>query len=148
MESLSTVEMKSAEAGSTLVTSSAAYRRTVSFANSGVSIHAQAEAVQALRSTAWAEQAVPLLRRPEVVEEAGGFAGLFRLAPGRYAQPLLAASSDGVGPKLSIAQQMDMHDTIGIDLVAMVVDDIVACGAQPLFLQSQQRRLQFRTKQQ
>jgi phosphoribosylformylglycinamidine cyclo-ligase len=52
----------------------------------------------------------------------------------RYRQPLLASSTDGVGPKLGIAQQLDLHDTVGIDLVAMVVDDLVACGAEPLFL--------------
>lgn len=121
MESLSTVEVKR----------SAPYHRTVSYASSGVSIHARPEAVDALRSTAWSGDAA----RMEVVEDAGGFAGLFRLAVSQGSQPLLAASSDGVGPKLAIAQQMDLHDTIGVDLVAMVVDDIVACGARPLFVQ-------------
>lgn len=104
------------------------YRPTVTYANSGVSIHARPEAVAALRSTpqqAW---------RPEVVEGGSGFAGLFRLGLAKYAQPLLTSSTDGVGPKLAIAQQMDIHDTIGVDLVAMVVDDIVACGAEPMFL--------------
>jgi phosphoribosylformylglycinamidine cyclo-ligase len=93
-----------------------------------MSIHAQPEAVEALRPTR------PRLSRPEVVDDGPGFAGLFRLGLGQYAQPLLASSTDGVGPKLAIAQQLDIHDSIGIDLVAMVVDDIVACGAQPLFL--------------
>ena len=73
-------------------------------------------------------------RRPEVVGGLGGFAGLFPLDPGRYRRPLLASSTDGVGTKLVIAQALDMHDTVGIDLVAMVVDDLVACGAEPLFL--------------
>jgi phosphoribosylformylglycinamidine cyclo-ligase len=104
------------------------YRPTVTYANSGMSIHAGAQAVEALRTTA------PRAMRPEVVEGGGGFAGLFRLAANSYANPLLASSTDGVGPKLAIAQQMDIHDTIGVDLVAMVVDDIVACGAEPLFL--------------
>jgi phosphoribosylformylglycinamidine cyclo-ligase len=104
------------------------YRRTVSYARSGVSIHARPEAVEVLRDTAQRSW------RPEVVEDAGGFAGLFRLGLAKYRKPLLASSTDGVGPKLSIAQQMDMHDTIGVDLVAMVVDDIVACGAEPLFM--------------
>jgi phosphoribosylformylglycinamidine cyclo-ligase len=72
--------------------------------------------------------------RPEVVGDIGGFAGLFRLDMKKYRQPLLASSTDGVGTKLVIAQQMDVHDTVGVDLVAMVVDDIVACGAEPLFL--------------
>lgn len=71
--------------------------------------------------------------RPEVRGGLGGFAGLFAL--GSYEEPLLAASSDGVGTKLAVAQAMDKHDTIGQDLVAMVVDDLVVCGAEPLFLQ-------------
>ena len=65
----------------------------------------------------------------------GGFASLFRLPLHRYREPVLASSTDGVGTKSAIAQAMDVHDTIGIDLVAMVVDDLVACGAEPLFLQ-------------
>jgi phosphoribosylformylglycinamidine cyclo-ligase len=64
----------------------------------------------------------------------GGFAGLFRLNIDKYKNPILASSTDGVGTKLVIAQQMNIHDTVGIDLVAMVVDDLVACGAEPLFL--------------
>jgi phosphoribosylformylglycinamidine cyclo-ligase len=68
--------------------------------------------------------------RPEVVGGLGGFAGLFRIDGGR----LLATSTDGVGTKVAIAQAMDKHDTIGIDLVGMVVDDIVVCGAEPLFM--------------
>ncbi|HBC7265749.1 TPA: phosphoribosylformylglycinamidine cyclo-ligase [Corynebacterium striatum] len=71
--------------------------------------------------------------RPEVVGGLGGFAGLFKL--GDYKEPVLAAGSDGVGTKLAVAQAMDKHDTIGIDLVAMCVDDLVVCGAEPLFLQ-------------
>ena len=68
--------------------------------------------------------------RPEVVGGLGGFAGLFRIDDER----LLATSTDGVGTKVAIAQAMDVHDTIGVDLVAMVVDDIVVCGAEPLFM--------------
>ncbi len=71
--------------------------------------------------------------RPEVMGGLGGFAGLFKL--GDYKEPILAAGSDGVGTKLAVAQAMDVHDTIGIDLVAMCVDDLVVCGAEPLFLQ-------------
>ncbi|OHO55796.1 phosphoribosylformylglycinamidine cyclo-ligase [Corynebacterium sp. HMSC035E02] len=71
--------------------------------------------------------------RPEVMGGLGGFAGLFKL--GEYKEPVLAAGSDGVGTKLAVAQVMDKHDTIGIDLVAMCVDDLVVCGAEPLFLQ-------------
>jgi phosphoribosylformylglycinamidine cyclo-ligase len=72
--------------------------------------------------------------RPEVVDDGSGFAGLLRFGFDTLTQPLLAAATDGVGSKLSIAQQMGIHDTIGIDLVAMVADDIVTCGARPLFL--------------
>ena len=71
--------------------------------------------------------------RPEVMGGLGGFAGLFKLR--EYKEPVLAAGSDGVGTKLAVAQAMDKHDTIGIDLVAMCVDDLVVCGAEPLFLQ-------------
>ena len=71
--------------------------------------------------------------RPEVLGGLGGFAGLFKL--GGYKEPILAAGSDGVGTKLAVAQAMDKHETIGIDLVAMCVDDLVVCGAEPLFLQ-------------
>ena len=71
--------------------------------------------------------------RPEVMGGLGGFAGLFKL--GEYKEPVLAAGSDGVGTKLAVAQAMNKHDTIGIDLVAMCVDDLVVCGAEPLFLQ-------------
>ena len=65
----------------------------------------------------------------------GGFAGLFALKLDRWSEPVLAASTDGVGTKIAVAQALDKHDTIGIDLVAMVVDDLVVCGAEPLFLQ-------------
>jgi phosphoribosylformylglycinamidine cyclo-ligase len=74
-------------------------------------------------------------RRLAVVGGIGGFAGLFdasRLAA--YRHPLLATSTDGVGTKVAIAQAMGIHDTIGFDLVAMVVDDLVVCGAEPLFM--------------
>lgn len=104
------------------------YRRTVTYSDAGVSIHAGEEAVRLLKSK------VQRTTRPEVVGDIGGFAGLFRLDVKKYRQPLLASSTDGVGTKLVIAQQMDVHDTVGVDLVAMVVDDIVACGAEPLFL--------------
>ncbi|WP_203859301.1 phosphoribosylformylglycinamidine cyclo-ligase [Plantactinospora mayteni] len=103
-------------------------KRTVSYADAGVSIHAGERAVELLRPK------VQGTRRPEVMGDIGGFAGLFRLDTQKYRNPILASSTDGVGTKLVIAQQMDIHDTVGIDLVAMVVDDLVACGAEPLFL--------------
>jgi phosphoribosylformylglycinamidine cyclo-ligase len=79
--------------------------------------------------------AVARTRRPEVASGLGGFAGLFALDTSRYRRPLLASSTDGVGTKLALAQALDVHDTVGIDLVAMVVDDLVVCGAEPLFVQ-------------
>ncbi|BCJ59233.1 phosphoribosylformylglycinamidine cyclo-ligase [Micromonospora endophytica] len=103
-------------------------KRSVSYADAGVSIEAGDRAVELLKSK------VKQTRRPEVMGDLGGFAGLFRLDTTKYKNPILASSTDGVGTKLVIAQQMDIHDTVGIDLVAMVVDDLVACGAEPLFL--------------
>ncbi|MFF0470160.1 phosphoribosylformylglycinamidine cyclo-ligase [Micromonospora zamorensis] len=105
-----------------------ARKRSVSYADAGVSIDAGDRAVELLKSK------VRQTRRPEVMGDLGGFAGLFRLDTKKYKSPILASSTDGVGTKLVIAQQMDIHDTVGIDLVAMVVDDLVACGAEPLFL--------------
>ena len=80
------------------------------------------------------KDAVKRTTRPEVLGGLGGFAGLFSLDLTRYPQPILASSTDGVGTKIAIAQALDRHDTIGIDLVAMVVDDLVVVGAEPLFL--------------
>ncbi|WP_346117539.1 phosphoribosylformylglycinamidine cyclo-ligase [Micromonospora coerulea] len=108
--------------------SRAARKRSVSYADAGVSIDAGDRAVELLKSK------VKQTRRPEVMGDLGGFAGLFRLDTKKYKNPILASSTDGVGTKLVIAQQLDIHDTVGIDLVAMVVDDLVACGAEPLFL--------------
>ncbi len=102
---------------------------TASYAGAGVDIEAGDRAVQLLKGR------VARSRRPEVVGGLGGFAGLFRLDTSRYRDPLLASSTDGVGTKLVIAQAMDKHDTVGIDLVGMVVDDLVVCGAEPLFMQ-------------
>jgi phosphoribosylformylglycinamidine cyclo-ligase len=72
--------------------------------------------------------------RPEVISEIGGFAGLFSLNTEKYRAPVLVSSTDGVGTKLRIATMMEKHDTVGIDLVAMCVNDIVVQGAEPLFL--------------
>ncbi|MCK4462915.1 MAG: phosphoribosylformylglycinamidine cyclo-ligase, partial [Candidatus Omnitrophica bacterium] len=63
----------------------------------------------------------------------GAFAGFFKPDISRYKNPLLIASADGVGTKLMIAQRADKHDTVGIDLVAMCVNDLICCGAEPLF---------------
>ncbi len=99
------------------------------YAAAGVDIDAGERAVTLMRT------AVERTRRPEVVGGLGGFAGLFALDTTRYRRPLLASSTDGVGTKIALARMLDRHDTVGIDLVAMVVDDLVACGAEPLFLQ-------------
>ena len=101
----------------------------LTYAASGVDIDAGERAVTLMRA------AVERTNRPEVVGGLGGFAGLFALDTTKYRRPLLASSTDGVGTKLALARQLDRHDTVGIDLVAMVVDDLVACGAEPLFLQ-------------
>jgi phosphoribosylformylglycinamidine cyclo-ligase len=99
------------------------------YERAGVSIDAGDKAVELMR--AWVERA----RRPEVLGGIGGFAGLFDAsALKRYERPLLATSADGVGTKVAIAQAMDVHHTIGLDLVGMLVDDLVVCGAEPLFL--------------
>ncbi|AWB82590.1 phosphoribosylformylglycinamidine cyclo-ligase [Corynebacterium yudongzhengii] len=98
-----------------------------SYAAAGVDIAAGDRAVELFKKHS------KRASRPEVRGGLGGFAGLFAL--GKYDKPLLAAGSDGVGTKLVVAQAVDKHDTIGIDLVAMCVDDLVVCGAEPLFLQ-------------
>lgn len=99
------------------------------YAEAGVSIEAADRAVDLMK--AWVEKA----RRPEMIGGIGGFAGLFDAsALTSYRRPLLATSTDGVGTKVAIAQAMDVHDTIGFDLVGMVVDDLVVCGAEPLFM--------------
>ncbi|HUR08653.1 MAG TPA: phosphoribosylformylglycinamidine cyclo-ligase [Nonomuraea sp.] len=95
----------------------------------GVDIEAGERAVSLMKAK------VARSRRPEVVDDASGFAGLFDAsALLRYQRPLLATSTDGVGTKVMLAQRYGKHDTIGIDLVAMVLDDLVVCGAEPLFM--------------
>ncbi|MBF0497863.1 MAG: phosphoribosylformylglycinamidine cyclo-ligase, partial [Deltaproteobacteria bacterium] len=71
---------------------------------------------------------------PSVITDIGGFAGLYSLNVDRYERPVLISSTDGVGTKLKVAIQMDKHDTVGIDLVAMCVNDIVVQGGKPLFM--------------
>ncbi|MFM2437685.1 MAG: hypothetical protein RLZ55_496 [Actinomycetota bacterium] len=99
------------------------------YAAAGVDVEAGERAVDLMRG------AIARAQRPEVVGGFGGFAGLFDAsALHGYDRPLLATSTDGVGTKVAIAQALDKHDTIGRDLVAMVVDDLVVCGAEPLFM--------------
>ncbi|HEY4152797.1 MAG TPA: AIR synthase related protein, partial [Pseudolysinimonas sp.] len=81
------------------------------------------------------KSAVAKTHGKEVLGGVGGFAGLFDVSFLRdFTKPLLATSTDGVGTKVAIAQALDKHDTIGQDLVGMVVDDIVVVGARPLFM--------------
>jgi phosphoribosylformylglycinamidine cyclo-ligase len=102
---------------------------STSYAAAGVDIEAGDRAVELMKA------AVQRASRPEMVGGLGGFAGLFDAsALTKFRRPLLATSTDGVGTKLVIAQAMGRHDTIGIDLVGMVVDDLVVCGAEPWFM--------------
>lgn len=102
---------------------------TLTYASAGVDVEAGDRAVELMKS------AVARTHGPEVLGGIGGFAGLFdATALTSYRRPLLASSTDGVGTKVAIAQALDRHDTIGLDLVGMVVDDIVVCGARPLFM--------------
>jgi phosphoribosylformylglycinamidine cyclo-ligase len=95
----------------------------------GVSIDAGDKAVELMK--VWVDKA----RRPEMLGGIGGFAGLFDASALKTMdQPVLATSADGVGTKVAIAQALDVHHTIGFDLVGMLVDDLVVCGAEPLFL--------------
>ena len=97
------------------------------YRESGVDIDAGDEFVERIK---------PLVRstfRPEVLTDLGGFGGLFGFQAARYKEPVLVSGTDGVGTKLKIAFMMDKHDTIGIDLVAMCVNDIAVSGAEPLF---------------
>lgn len=72
-------------------------------------------------------------RRPELLSGVGGFGGLFALPPGKYQEPVLVSGTDGVGTKLKLAFALNRHDTVGQDLVAMSVNDVLTCGAEPLF---------------
>lgn len=99
------------------------------YAAAGVDTEAGERAVELMKAS------VARATRPEAVGGFGGFAGLFDAsALATFRRPLLVTSTDGVGTKVAVAQRMDVHDTIGIDLVAMVVDDLVVTGAEPLFM--------------
>ena len=99
------------------------------YAAAGVDIAAGDRAVELMK------QWVAKTRRPEVMGGIGGFAGLFDASSlTELEHPVLATSTDGVGTKVAIAQALDRHDSIGFDLVGMVVDDLVVCGAEPLFM--------------
>ncbi|WP_367110965.1 phosphoribosylformylglycinamidine cyclo-ligase [uncultured Psychrobacter sp.] len=99
---------------------------SLSYKDAGVDIDAGDALVQRIKSVAKATT------RPEVVGGLGGFGALCRIPTG-YISPLLVSGTDGVGTKLKLALQLNRHDTIGIDLVAMCVNDLLVCGAEPLF---------------
>ena len=99
----------------------------LSYLDAGVDIDAGNELVERIKP------AVKSTNRNGVVTGLGGFGGLFQLDIARYKEPLLVSGTDGVGTKLLLARQLNIHDTIGIDLVAMCVNDILTCGAEPLF---------------
>lgn len=99
----------------------------ISYKDSGVDIDAGNLAVEKMKSS------VQKTYRPEVLTDLGSFAGLFQLDIKKYHEPVLISGTDGVGTKLRVAQILDKHDTIGIDAVAMCVNDILVQGAEPLF---------------
>jgi phosphoribosylformylglycinamidine cyclo-ligase len=93
----------------------------------GVDINVGNDFVRAIRPL------VRSTRRPEVIGDIGGFGGLFAFDAKKYRAPVLVSGTDGVGTKLKVAQRVGRHDTVGVDLVAMCVNDVVVCGAEPLF---------------
>lgn len=104
-------------------------QQPITYADAGVDVEAGDRAVELMKAS------VKATHSPAVVGGVGGFAGMYDAsALLKYKRPLLASSTDGVGTKVAIAQAMDKHDTIGFDLVGMVVDDIVVVGAEPLIM--------------
>ncbi len=97
------------------------------YESAGVSIDAGEQAVERIKAD------VRSTFRPEVIGDIGGFGGLFRFDQSRYRDPVLVSSTDGVGTKAMVARSAGRFDTIGQDLVAMCVDDLVCQGAEPLF---------------
>ena len=100
---------------------------SLTYKDAGVDIDAGNELVERIKPI------VAKTRRPEVLAGLGGFGGMFALPPDRYTEPVLVSGTDGVGTKLKLAQILNRHDTIGIDLVAMCVNDVLVQGAEPLF---------------
>ncbi|MFC4401694.1 phosphoribosylformylglycinamidine cyclo-ligase [Gracilibacillus xinjiangensis] len=97
------------------------------YKEAGVDVHAGYKAVDLMKKH------IAKTNRPEVIGGVGAFAGLFDISKFTYEEPVLVSGTDGVGTKLKLAFALDKHDTVGIDLVAMCVNDIVAQGADPLF---------------
>ncbi len=102
-------------------------KRSLSYRDAGVDIDAGDALVDAIKPIA------ERTRRPGWMESIGGFGGMFEIPPGRFKEPVLVSGTDGVGTKLKLAIEMNKHDTVGIDLVAMCANDIIVCGAEPLF---------------
>ena len=100
--------------------------RSESYAAAGVDITAGYKAVELMKNH------IARTITDGVCSDVGGFGGLFELPEG-YKKPILVSGTDGVGTKLKMAFLMDKHDTVGIDCVAMCVNDIICCGAKPLF---------------
>jgi phosphoribosylformylglycinamidine cyclo-ligase len=98
------------------------------YADAGVSIEAGDDVVERIKKS------VASTNRPEVLGGIGGFGGLFAPNFSKYDEPVLVASADGVGTKLEVARLVGRYDTVGIDLVAMLVDDLACVGAEPLFM--------------
>ncbi|MGH8166512.1 MAG: phosphoribosylformylglycinamidine cyclo-ligase, partial [Woeseiaceae bacterium] len=101
--------------------------KPLTYKDSGVDIDAGNALVERIKPL------VARTSRKEVLAGLGGFGGLFALTPGKYEEPVLVSGTDGVGTKLKLAQHLERHDSIGIDLVAMCVNDVVVQGAEPLF---------------
>ncbi len=102
-------------------------QKPLTYKDAGVDIDAGSALIDRIRPL------VARTTRPEVLGGLGGFGGLFALPPGRYREPVLVSGTDGVGTKLKLAQQLGRHETIGMDLVAMCVNDVLVSGAEPLF---------------
>lgn len=100
--------------------------RSFTYADAGVNIDAGNTLVERIKSVS------ARTRRPEVLSGLGGFGALCEI-PAGYQEPVLVSATDGVGTKLKLAMSLNKHDTIGIDLVAMCVNDLIVCGAEPLF---------------
>ena len=105
---------------------SRSHKESLSYKDSGVDIDAGANLVEKIKAV------TERTNRPEVLSNLGGFGAMCEIPEG-YQQPVLVSATDGVGTKLKLAMMLEKHDTIGIDLVAMCVNDLIVCGAEPLF---------------